>query len=239
MELNSLPILSHEPIAENTFRLVLKRFDNQVIKCGQFAMIKVDGKYLKRPLSINDFDDETITFIYKILGEGTKSLSESKETAIECFYPLGNGFEIDDKPATIIAGGVGIAPMLALAKKLEQNNIPMEFHLGYQTKAQIFLAKELQQYGQVSIYTEDGSYGTKGYCLPKKLNSLHQIYSCGPHGMLNAVAYSYPNCGQLSTEEYMACGFGICAGCAIKLKSGIKKVCQDGPVFDIKEFRCQ
>ncbi len=235
MNLETLKIISNTKIAKDTFKLVLKRQSKIDIKPGQFAMLKVEGKYLKRPLSISDYDETSITFIYKILGDGTKILS-TMLNSIELLYPLGNGFNLSSNKATIIAGGIGIAPMHNLAKELNKLGVEIDFHLGYKTKDELYLIDELSSLGTLNIYTEDGSIGNKGYCIPNSINSDSYIYGCGPTPMLNSIAKTFDNDGELSTEEYMACGFGICSGCAIKLKSGMKKVCSDGPVFDIKEF---
>ncbi len=238
MELLSLKVLKHEQIADKTYKLQLHKPQSIKPLPGQFAMLKIEGKFLKRPLSISSYTEDTVTFIYKVLGEGTKILSESNPQAIETMLPLGSSFNTDADHATLIAGGVGIAPMHALAESLHAEGAKLDIHLGYRTAAEVFLAKELEKYGTVTIYTEDGSAGTKGYCMPEAIDQSSIIYSCGPHPMLNAVANNYPNQGWLSTEEYMACGFGICAGCVIKLKSGMKKVCQEGPVFAKEEFEC-
>lgn len=238
MELLTLKVIKHTKIAEKTFQLVLQKPQRIHPKPGQFAMVKVEGKFLKRPLSISSYDQNTVTFIYKVLGDGTKLLSESQPEAMEVMLPLGSSFDLNANHATLIAGGVGIAPMLGLAQCLAANGTELEFHLGYRTANEVFLAQELSQYGTVTVYTEDGSSGTKGYCLPTEVKAQSTIYGCGPQPMLNAIANNYPNSGWLSTEEYMACGFGICAGCVIKLKSGMRKVCQDGPVFPKEEFEC-
>lgn len=238
MELLTLKVLEHIQVADLTYKLVLEKPLAINPKPGQFAMIKVVGKFLKRPLSISDYTTDTITFIYKVLGSGTKLLSESNPKELELLLPLGNDFPLESSAATLIAGGVGIAPMAALARTLHSNGVAVDIHLGYRTSSDVFLADELAKYGTVTIYTEDGSRGEKGYCLPATIAASNTIYSCGPHPMLNAIASKYPNKGWLSTEEYMACGFGICAGCVIKLKSGMKKVCQDGPVFSKEEFEC-
>lgn len=238
MELLNLDVITHIQIAKDTFKLTLAMPASVNPKPGQFAMLKIEGKYLKRPLSISSYTKDTITFIYKVLGHGTKLLSESNPISIECMLPLGKEFPVENSKAVLIAGGVGIAPMHALAKELHAAGVTVETHLGYKTAEEVFLAEELNEYGSVTIYTEDGTAGTKGYCMPTNLDSDSIIYSCGPTPMLNAVANNYTNRGWLSTEEYMACGFGICAGCVIKLKSGMKKVCQDGPVFAKEEFEC-
>ncbi len=239
MELFNLEVLNHQKIATNTYKLVVKRPNNIIIKQGEFAMLKVEGVYLKRPLSISSFSEDSVSFIYKVLGHGTKILSESDIKTIEILLPLGNSFNINDtKHATIIAGGIGIAPMHGLCSALSERSIEIDVHLGYKTKDEIFLAKELSEFANVHVYTEDGSAGINGYCIPDTIKKDSHIFACGPNAMLKAIANNFENEGQLSTEEYMACGFGICSGCAIKLKSGVKKVCSDGPVFNIEEFRC-
>lgn len=238
MKLERLKVKSHRQIATKIFELVLQLNQPTTIIPGQFAMLKIEGKFLKRPLSISDFSETTVTFVYKVLGAGTQILSQSNPTEIECLLPLGNGFTPIDKPAVIIAGGIGIAPMHALVKQLTSYNRQIDVHLGYRTKDEIFLDEQLGKYANVTVYTEDGSAGIKGYCLPAEISPDSYIYSCGPTPMLKAIANNYRENGQLSTEEYMACGFGICAGCAIQLKSGLKKVCQDGPIFLKEEFEC-
>ncbi len=238
MELLTLDVITHKKIAKDTFEIILSKPTDIELKAGQFAMIKVNEMFLKRPLSISSFTQTTVTFIYKILGKGTKKLSEEQLEKLEVMLPLGCSFPLAETNVTLIAGGVGIAPMHELAKQLSNNNCKLDIHLGYKTKDEIFLDKQLSEYGNVTIYTEDGSFGTKGYCLPKKIAENDLIYGCGPHGMLTAIANNYKNDGWLSTEEYMACGFGICAGCVIKLKSGMKKVCVDGPIFAKEEFKC-
>ncbi|MFV0556877.1 MAG: dihydroorotate dehydrogenase electron transfer subunit [Lactovum sp.] len=237
MDLFTLTVLSHQKIAKETYQLKLERPKDILLQAGQFAMLKIEGKFLKRPLSISDYNQDSITFIYKILGEGTALLSKQNPTEIEALLPLGKAFPLSSKAATLIAGGVGIAPMTALARELYQLGTPLEIFLGYKCKEEIFSINELKQYGKVTYYTEDGSAGKKGYCLPDDLDCNRLIYACGPHPMLHAIAKKYSNQGWLSTEEYMACGFGICAGCVISLKSGLKKVCVDGPVFAIEEFK--
>lgn len=238
MELLCLDVLKHEKIAKKTYKIILNKPANIIPKPGQFAMLKIEGKFLKRPLSISSYDERTITFIYKVLGHGTELLSKSTPSQMEVMLPLGKQFDLNAKHATLIAGGVGIAPMEALAKELFANGCKLDIHLGYKTADEMFLVEELKKYGDVQVYTEDGSFGLKGYCLPEMVRADSIIYGCGPHPMLKSIANKYPNKGWLSTEEYMACGFGICAGCAIKLKSGMKKVCQDGPVFAKEEFEC-
>lgn len=237
MNLAKLKILSNHEIATNIFQLEVF-YDNKIkIQAGQFAMLKVAGKYLKRPLSISSYDDKKLIFIYKVFGEGTQLLSQMKENdELEILYPLGNGFTIKNEDVAIIAGGIGVAPMHNLAIELSKNNKTIEFYLGFKTKDEVFLVEELKKYGTVHLYTEDGSLGKKGYCLEPNISSNYYLYGCGPHKMLTKIANLYENAGELSTEEYMACGFGICSGCSIKLKSGMKKVCSDGPVFAIEEF---
>lgn len=233
--LQKLDIVEHKEIANNIFSLKLRTKENVTIKPGQFAMLNVDH-FLNRPISISDFDDQSITFVYKVYGSGTKALSQFKDQ-VEVLYPLGNGFNLDDIPkkVSIITGGIGIAPMINLSKELNLRNTEISYYLGFHSKEESYLIEELSKYGDTKVYSVDGSIGTKGFPIDHQ-DKVDYIISCGPSSLLNAITDKYDCKGQISTEEYMACGFGICSGCAIKIKEKNKKVCVDGPVFNMEEL---
>ncbi len=227
-------IISNVNIARDVFELKVKN-NNDNIKAGQFYMIKVDGKFLPRPISVCDSDDNSITFVYKTFGEGTKILSESFDT-LSMLGPLGNGWEkVSNKNIVLVAGGVGTPAIYKLAKELSCDN-DINVILGFRSKEDVFYEEAFKDIANVSVVTDDGSYGLKGSVIDV-LNKIDfdYLYSCGPNGMLKAIA-SHISCdGQVSLEEHMACGIGICGGCpgSILKKQKDKKVCKDGPVFPI------
>ena len=217
-------------------------------KPGQFiAMYCNDkSKLLPRPISICGINKEegTLRVVYRVAGEGTKEFSEMKEgDTLEVMGPLGNGFALKEEKAIIIGGGIGIPPMLELAKQL---NVEKTVVLGYRTSA--FLKDEFEAVGDVVISTEDGSFGTKGNVIDAiKEQGVEGsiIYACGPTPMLRGIKAYAEEMGieaQISMEERMACGIGACLACVCKSKDvdshshvHNKRVCKDGPVFDARE----
>jgi dihydroorotate dehydrogenase electron transfer subunit len=220
----------------------------EVAKPGQFVSLYCNdgGRLLPRPISLCEIDREqaAVRLVYRIAGKGTKefSLLEPEDT-VEVMGPFGNGFTLEGKKALLIGGGIGIPPMLELAKQL---NCEKHMVLGYRDTT--FLEKEFEPYGMVSISTEDGSQGTKGNVIDAiKANGLEAdiIFACGPTPMLRGIkAYALEKGikAQLSMEERMACGVGACLGCVCKSKetdhhSNVKnkRICKDGPVFYAEE----
>ena len=217
-------------------------------KPGQFiAMYCNDkSKLLPRPISICGINKEegTLRVVYRVAGEGTKEFSEMKEgDTLEVMGPLGNGFALKEEKAIIIGGGIGIPPMLELAKQL---NVEKTVVLGYRTST--FLKDEFEAVCDVKVATEDGSQGTKGTvidAIEKYGVEGKVIYACGPMPMLKALAVYAEEHGmeaQISLEERMACGIGACLGCICKTKekghhtnANNTRICKDGPVFDAKE----
>ncbi len=227
-------VISNKNIAKDVFELKVKN-NNDNIKAGQFYMIKVDGKFLPRPISVCDSNDDSITFVYKTFGEGTKILSESFDT-LSMLGPLGNGWEkVSNKNIVLVAGGVGTPAIYKLAKELSCDN-DINVILGFRSKEDVFYEEAFKEIASVSVVTDDGSYGLKGSVIDV-LNKIDfdYLYSCGPNGMLKAIASTISCDGQVSLEEHMACGIGICGGCpgSILKKQKDKKVCKDGPVFPI------
>ncbi len=227
-------VISNKNIAKDVFELKVKN-NNDNIKAGQFYMIKVDGKFLPRPISVCDSNDDSITFVYKTFGQGTKILSECFDT-LSMLGPLGNGWKkVSNKKIILVAGGVGTPAIYKLAKELSKGN-DIDVVLGFRSKEDVFYEEKFKEIASVSIVTDDGSYGLKGSVidvLNKK--NFDYVYSCGPNGMLKAIASNISCDGQVSLEEHMACGIGICGGCpgSILKKQKDKKVCKDGPVFPI------
>ncbi len=219
--------------------MILKGDTSGITASGQFVNIKLDGLYLRRPISINDYDDETITIIYKVVGKGTEQMSKMNNGAeLDVLVGLGNGYDISqcgDKPV-LLGGGVGIPPLYNLCKKLIAEGKKVSVVLGFNTKSEIFCFGEFSDLGaDVYVTTVDGSAGIKGFvtdALPEI--DYTYFYTCGPEPMLKAVYNATNTSGQFSFEERMGCGFGACMGCSCKTKYGNKRICKDGPVL-VKE----
>jgi dihydroorotate dehydrogenase electron transfer subunit len=242
-------IIENTRIAEDIYLLAFT--SNNISKealCGQFVNIKIPGDnslILRRPISIYDTKDGSVSVIYSVVGKGTKIMAELKQgDFVEVLGPLGQGFKINpDKEALIVGGGCGIPPLYFLAKELKKKDIKMSIFLGFSSKEKIILIDELNSLTKsIHFSTDDGSVGNKGNVIEllKEKKASGYIYSCGPHGLLIALQkYANDNklLGQASLEERMGCGFGVCLGCAFKTKGGeFKYVCKDGPVFDLSDI---
>lgn len=245
-------ICSQECIAPDVYSMWIKTENiAREATAGQFVSLYVKdaSKLLPRPISICEICDDKIRVVYRVAGAGTKEISSYIQgNKIELLGPLGNGFSLRKKSAMLIAGGIGIPPMVELAKRLKENGTEQIFSvIGYRD-GNLFLKKELEKYSTVFVATEDGSAGTKGNVM----NAIQEhklmaevIYSCGPKPMLRAVKEFGIENGietQISMEERMACGIGACLGCVcqstkIDEHSHVhnKRVCKDGPVFDARE----
>ena len=240
-------ILSQEPLASDVYSMWIKT-DNVAAnaKPGQFiAVYSKDGsRILPRPISICEGGEGQIRIVYRVVGKGTDEFSRLQaDDYVEIMGPLGNGYTLQDKKAILIAGGIGIPPMLELAKQLKCEK---QVVLGY--RDELFLNKEFEPYANVTIATENGSYGTKGNVLDAiRENAItgDVIYACGPTPMLRAIKqYALDNDieAYVSLEEKMACGIGACLACVCKSKEvdehthvHNKRICKDGPVFNVKE----
>lgn len=236
-------VINNEQIAYNTYKMTLFGDTSNITNPGQFINIKIDSElaFLRRPISISDYDESTLTIIYKVFGEGTRILSNKKQfDEIDVLGPLGNGFTINKskKKQLLIGGGVGVPPLYSVAKELYQQNIEFDVVLGFSSKVDVFLEGLFRSLGaNVYVATMDGSYGYKGTVLDViKLKNLYfdYYYSCGPEGMLHAIASEDWN-GQLSFEERMGCGFGACMGCSCKTITSYKRICKEGPVLESSE----
>lgn len=225
--------------APNVFRMTLKGDTAAISASGQFINIKLDGLFLRRPISVYDYTQESITIIYKVVGEGTEAMSKlACGESLDVLVGLGNGYDTSksgERPL-LIGGGVGIPPLYNLCKKLIAEGKKPSVILGFNTKDEIFALDELTKLGaDVLVTTADGSFGIKGFVT----NAMPDIeytyfYTCGPLPMLKAVYNASKTSGQFSFEERMGCGFGACMGCSCKTKYGNKRICRDGPVL-VKE----
>ncbi|MBO4913847.1 MAG: dihydroorotate dehydrogenase electron transfer subunit [Oscillospiraceae bacterium] len=227
-------------IAENTFRLRLEGDTGAVEKPGQFVNISVENGFLRRPISVCDRDERSLTLIYRAVGRGTRWLSERHAgDALDLLTGLGNGFDLTtagEKPL-LLGGGVGTAPLFWLARRLCAAGAEPFAALGFRTGAEVFYEEEFRALGcRVAIATEDGSRGTKGFVTDIMPEAYSEVFACGPLPMLRAVSHELRTGAQFSLEERMGCGFGACMGCTCETKAGAKRVCKDGPVFRREEL---
>ena len=230
-------VLENKKIAKDVFLMVLEGDTQYITAPGQFINILVEGFYLRRPISICDWDDKTITIIYKVVGKGTEAMAEMLPgKKLDILTGLGNGFtakEGSEKPL-VIGGGVGAPPMYGVAKHLMEKGAKPTVILGFTSKDDVFYEEEFKALGcEVYVTTNDGSYGTKGFVTDviKNLEGYDYFYTCGPLPMLKAVAMGTECSGQLSFEERMGCGFGGGMGCSCKTLTGNKRICTEGPVL--------
>ena len=236
MKQSIFTIVSNVALTETVYKMVLSGDTSAVTNCGQFVDLRLPEKYLRRPISVCDYDETTLTLIYKVVGSGTEIMSTLPVgTQLDVLTGLGNGYDTSlsgDRPV-LVGGGVGVPPMFNLCKKLVAEGKHPQVVLGFNMASEIFLAEEFKALGvDVHIATADGSVGTKGFVTDviKNLEYTY-FYACGPMPMFKAMEACLITSGQYSFEERMGCGFGACMGCTILTKSGYKRVCKDGPVF--------
>ena len=232
-------IKSQKKIAKDVFKMVLSGNTDDITASGQFVNIKLDGFYLRRPISVCDYDKNELTLIYKTVGEGTEAMSKYENgTELDVLTGLGNGYDTSlsgEKPL-LLGGGVGVPPLYNLCKKLVAEGKKPTVILGFNSADDVFYENEFKALGaDVYVTTADGSYGIKGFVTDAMAGVDYSFfYTCGPEPMLKAIYNVSNTSGQLSFEERMGCGFGACMGCSCKTKYGNKRICKDGPVL-IKE----
>ncbi len=211
-----------------------------ITAAGQFINIKLDGLFLRRPISVYDCTADSVTIIYKIVGHGTEQMSTmAAGEKLDVLTGLGNGYDLSKSGSAplLLGGGVGVPPLYLLAKKLIKQGKKVQVVLGFNTKAGVFLEKEFRALGaEVTVATADGSYGKKGFVTDAMPCDYTYFYTCGPEPMLKAVFKATKTSGQLSFEERMGCGFGACMGCSCKTVTGNKRICKDGPVLKKEEI---
>jgi len=241
MEKVFLTVKDNKILTEGVYEMKLSGNISAVKNPGQFVNISIDGCYLRRPISVCDVDGDTLTLIYKVVGEGTERLSKyAAGEKIDTLVGLGNGYDLSlsgEKPL-LIGGGVGVPPMYLLAKKLVEKGVKPTVILGFNTKSEIFYEKKFKALGAtVYVTTADGSYGEKGFVtdIMKDLDYTY-FYTCGPMPMFKAIEKIAKGSGEFSFEERMGCGFGACMGCSCKTKYGNKRICKDGPVLRREEI---
>ena len=232
-------IKSNQALTADVFKMVLEGDTSAITAPGQFINIQLEGKFLRRPISVCDFDDSTITIIYKVVGEGTAQMSKLQQgEELDCLVGLGNGYDISkSKAPLVIGGGVGIPPLYNLTKRLLTDGQKPIVILGFNTESEIFYLEEFRALGcEVRVTTVDGSFGTKGFVTDAMGADYDYFYTCGPMPMFRAIEAKVQTSGQYSFEERMGCGFGACMGCSCKTKYGYKRICKDGPVLEREEI---
>ena len=236
-------VLSNEPLTPAVYRMVLEGDTQYITRSGQFINIELEGKFLRRPISVSDYDATTVTIIYKVVGRGTEQMKGmTAGQRLDILTGLGNGFSTDNgtERQLLVGGGVGVPPMYNLCKRLlAEGKRPMVI-IGFNTKEEVFYFEEFKALG-VDVYcsTADGSFGTKGFVtdvIREECLTFDYLYTCGPLPMLRALYDATEVDGEFSFEERMGCGFGACMGCSCKTKYGNKRICKDGPVLKREEI---
>ena len=236
-----LKVISNEKIAKNTYEARLSGDISGICRPGQFVNIKLDGFYLRRPISVCDAVGDTLTLIYKVVGKGTETMAEAKAgTEWLTLVGLGNGYDTSKSGASplLIGGGAGVPPMYMLAKELIKEGKSVTVILGFNSADEVFYKNEFEALGaRVIVATADGSEGVKGFVTDAMDGvDYSYFYTCGPEPMLKAVYGKSSTCGQFSFEERMGCGFGACMGCSCHTVTGYKRICKDGPVLEKEEI---
>ena len=233
-------VIDNKKIAKNTYEMVLTG-DTDGIKCGQFVNLKIEGFYLRRPISVCNVEGNALTLIYKVVGEGTEVMAKmEKGTEILTLTGLGNGYDTSksgDKPL-LVGGGAGIPPMYQLCRDLVAQGKKPTVILGFNTADEVFYENEFKTLGaSVIVATADGSQGVRGFVTDAfDMVDYTYFYTCGPEPMLKAVYNKSTTSGQFSFEERMGCGFGACMGCSCKTLTGYKRICKEGPVMQKEEI---
>lgn len=233
-------VKENTPLTDNVYKMTLTGDCSDITAPGQFVNIKINGLFLRRPISVCDREGDTLTIIYKVVGKGTEIMSKmSAGTVLDVLTGLGNGYNLElcGENPLLLGGGVGVPPMYMLAKELIKSGKKVTVILGFNTKSEVFYEDEFKTLGcDVTVTTVDGSYGKKGFVTDALPESYSHFCCCGPEPMLKAVYKSTNTSGQLSFEERMGCGFGACMGCSCKTITGYKRICKDGPVMKKEEI---
>lgn len=243
MQKQPFTIGSNDPVARDTFRLMLCADRSVIVRSGQFVDIALPGFYLRRPISVSDVLPDGLVLYYKVVGEGTRLMAGMQPgERLELLLPLGHGFSPEKcrKDALLVGGGLGAAPLYLLAKELLALGKGVTAVLGFNRADEICLADEFRALGVgVHIATLDGSVGTRGFvtdAIAAARPVFDRFYTCGPLLMMKALCQGLDAPGEASLEERMGCGAGFCYGCSVQTAGGPRRVCADGPVFDKEEI---
>ena len=240
MKQEILTIMENVPVTNCVYRMRLEGAELEAQKPGGFVNIRLDGLFLRRPISVFDSAPGSLTILYKVVGKGTEQMSGLKAgETLDVLTGLGNGYDLakaGDHPL-LLGGGVGVPPLYLLAKQLIAAGKKVSAVLGFNTAAEVFGEAEFRALGcDVTVTTADGSYGVKGFVTDALPAEYSYFYTCGPEPMLKAVYRAAKTSGQFSFEERMGCGFGACMGCSCKTITGYKRICREGPVLEKEEI---
>lgn len=237
-------VCSNRPLTREVYEMTLRGDTSAITAPGQFVNIKVEGFFLRRPISVCDCGPDSLTLVYKVVGNGTEALSKRVPgDGLDLLTGLGNGYDLSsagERPL-LLGGGVGVPPLYRLCKDLIAQGRELTVILGFNTVGEIFYEHEFKALGaKVIVTTADGSYGQRGFVtdVMEGLNYTY-FYCCGPEPMLKAVYKASATSGQFSFEERMGCGFGACMGCSCKTVTDYKRICKEGPVLRKEEILWQ
>ena len=240
MKQQILTIRENVPVTSCVYRMRLEGAELEAQNPGGFVNIRLDGLFLRRPISVYDSEPGSLTILYKVVGKGTEQMAAMKPgEVLDVLTGLGNGYDLSKSGETpvLLGGGVGVPPLYLLAKKLIAEGKKPQAVLGFNTAAEVFGEAEFKALGcGVTVATADGSYGVKGFVTDALPEEYSYFYTCGPEPMLRAVYRATKTSGQLSFEERMGCGFGACMGCSCKTITGYKRICREGPVLEKEEI---
>lgn len=229
-----LDIIENTQLTETVWRMRLRGDLSEIHSPGQFVNIKLDGLFLRRPISVCDCEGDVLTLVYKVVGKGTRKMSEMTAGKLDVLVGLGNGYDLSEagERPLLLGGGVGVPPLYMLAKQLIAAGKRVTVVLGFNTAAEVFYEEEFRALGaEVIVATADGSRGVRGFVTDAMPTDYTYFYTCGPEPMLKAVFGKTETSGQFSFEERMGCGFGACMGCSCKTVTGNKRICVEGPVL--------
>lgn len=242
MQQTVFEIVTNKALTESVYEMTLAGDTSAITRPGQFVELSLEGYFLRRPISVCNYDEGKLTLIYKVVGKGTAQMATlAAGVKIDTLTGLGNGFDtsVEHNHALLVGGGVGVPPLYRLARNLIAEGKQVTVVLGFNTAAEIFYREQFEALGvKVIVATADGSVGVKGFvtdAIAEQVTDADYFFSCGPLPMLRALTNSLTIPGQISLEERMGCGFGICMGCSIQTVNGAKRVCKEGPVFRKEE----
>lgn len=240
MKQGRFAIIENKQLTESVYQMTLSGDTSAITAPGQFVNIQLDGLYLRRPISVCNVAENTLTIVYKVVGKGTQQMSQMRDGELDLLTGLGNGYDLSKagEAPVLLGGGVGVPPMYLLARRLIEQGKQVKVILGFNTADEVFYEEEFKALGaDVTVTTVDGSYGRKGFVTNALENMTYSyFYTCGPEPMLKAIYRASKTSGQMSFEKRMGCGFGACMGCSCKTITGYKRICKEGPVMQKEEI---